>query len=237
MIFYFRIFNKIFLVCEEDEDHHGNGSSISKLEEIQLKPDKIVKTLNEVTALLNEIGRLRYDKLEMGCGGKPSGGYLHQDVTLVEGTDLDYLCNPWEVDISENKLSEVLALGVMEHIRYEDFRKTLRHMFKILKKGGEFLFDVPDMKVWSEYLYNLTHGQSEKNPFPNEHIWATIYGWQRWPGDEHKSGWTKESLLREIKEAGFSGIVEGVEVYTSKGIKRGRFTREGDAHIYIKAIK
>ena len=59
------------------------------------------------------------------------------------------------------------------------------------------------MKIWSEYLYNLTHGESNKNPFPNHHIWNTFYGWQRWPGDEHKSGWTKETIFKEIEEAGF----------------------------------
>ncbi len=93
------------------------------------------------------------------------------------------------------------------------------------------------MKVWSAYLYNLTHGMSEKNPFPSHHIWATFYGWQRWPGDEHKSGWTKEDVKEVLKEAGFDKIEEGVQIFTLKGIKRGRFTRKGDAHIYIKAIK
>jgi len=176
-------------------------------------------------------------KLELGCGGKPSKGYLHQDITQLEGIELDFQCNPWEIPIKENSLSEILALGMMEHLRYEDFRKTLKHSYKILKKGGEFLFDVPDMKIWSEYLYNLTHGQKNKNPFSPEHIWATMYGWQRWPGDEHKCGWTKEMLLKEVKKFGYSKIEEGVQIFTSKGIQRGRFTRLGDAHIYIKAIK
>lgn len=177
------------------------------------------------------------DKLELGSGEKPTHGYLHQDITPMPGVDLDFTCNPWEIPLPENTLSEVLALGLVEHLRFEEVRMTLRHMHKILKKGGSFLFDVPDMKVWSEYLYNTTHGMSDKNPFPDSHTWNTIYGWQRWPGDEHKSGWTKESLVEEVKKAGFAEVEEGVHIFTSKGIQRGRFTRPGDAHIYIKAIK
>ncbi len=177
------------------------------------------------------------DKLEIGCGERPIPGYLHQDITSIEGVELDFTCNPWEISLKEGSLSEVIALGVMEHLRYEDFKKTVKHMYKLLKKGGAFLFDVPDMRVWSEYLYNVTHGMPEKNPFSPHHIWATIYGWRRWLGDEHKSGWTKEDVIKILKEIGFNNIEKGIQIFTSKGIKRDRFTRKGDAHIYIKAIK
>ncbi len=175
------------------------------------------------------------DKLELGSGEKPTPGYLHQDITKSHAIDLDFVCNPWEIDLPENYLTEVLALGVMEHLRFEDFKKTIVYMKKLLKPRGAFLFDVPDMKIWSKYLYNITHGKEA--PFPPKHVWSTIYGWQRWPGDEHKSGWTKDSLFNLLREIGFSKIEEGVHIYTSKGIQRGRFTRPGDAHIYIKAIK
>jgi hypothetical protein len=93
------------------------------------------------------------------------------------------------------------------------------------------------MTVWSEYLYNLLHGMANKNPFPEHHVWNTFYGWQRWIGDEHKSGWSKDSITREVKAAGYSGIEEGVYIFTSLNIERGRFNRSGDAHLYIKAIK
>jgi predicted SAM-dependent methyltransferase len=177
------------------------------------------------------------DKLELGCGERPTLGYLHQDVIQIKGTNLDFICSPWEIPLEKETLSEVLALGVMEHLRYSEFEKTIQYVYNLLKKDGEFLFDVPDMKVWSEYLYNLTHEMQEKNPFPPKHIWATIYGWQRWPGDEHKSGWTNEELIKLLNQIGFKKIETGVQVFTSKGIERGRFSRKGDAHIYIKAIK
>lgn len=177
------------------------------------------------------------NKLELGCGKLPMPGYLHQDITQQEGIVLDFICQPWEIDLPVNSLNEVIALAMMEHLRFEDFKKTIKHIFNLLKPAGEFLFDVPDMKVWSEYLYNLTHDKQDLNPFPENHIWATIYGWQRWSGDEHKSGWVRETLYNLLSETGFSEIVEGVEIFTSRGIQRGRFTRFGDAHIYIRAIK
>lgn len=91
------------------------------------------------------------------------------------------------------------------------------------------------MKIWSEYLYNLTHNDSAKNPFPDYHIWSTFYGWQRWEGDEHKSGWTEDSIKNLLYANNFCIIDRGTHIFTDLGIVRGRFTRPGDAHLYIKA--
>lgn len=180
---------------------------------------------------------LRSTKLELGCGDRPTEGYLHQDVTAQPGVALDFLCPPWEIDLPAASLTEVIALGVMEHLRFADVRRTLGHLRTLLAPGGVFLFDVPDMAVWSEYLFNVTHGRSAENPFSDEHVWSTVYGWQRWPGDEHKSGWTRESLTSEVEAAGFRARVAGPEVFTSRGLHRNRFGRPADAHVYMEATR
>jgi predicted SAM-dependent methyltransferase len=136
-------------------------------------------------------------KLELGSGRLLTPGYLHQDISK-ELPSIDFVCYPWEIPLGQNSLSEIIAVGVMEHLRWEEFDKTLKHIHYLLMKDGIFLFDLPDMIIWSEYLYNMTHGQSHKNPFPDQHIWGSIYGRQRWIGDEHKSGWTKEMILKKI---------------------------------------
>jgi len=176
-------------------------------------------------------------KLEIGAGMKPTPGYLHQDVTSLPGVNLDFVCNPWEVPLERESISDIIALGVMEHLRYVEVEKTLIHFNKLLKRGGSFRFDVPDMQVWAKYLYNVTRGNGHKNPLRDEHVWATIYGWQRWPGDEHKSGWTRDSLISVTRNAGFKITGEGPDIFLKDGIYRGRFTRYGDAHIYLEATK
>jgi predicted SAM-dependent methyltransferase len=176
-------------------------------------------------------------KLELGSGARPTPGYLHQDITPQPGVELTFTCHPWEINLPPESLTEVLALGLIEHLRFAEVRKTLRHMRTLLRQGGAFFFDVPDMTVWSEYLFNLTHGADDKNPFTAEHVWSTVYGWQRWPGDEHKSGWTRQSMLAELQAVGYSEIIEGVTLFTEKGLERRRFERPHDAHLYLKAIK
>jgi len=171
-------------------------------------------------------------KLELGCGERPTEGYLHQDIIELPG--MDYSCQPWEIALLENSLTEVIAIGVMEHLRFNEFHLTLKHMFKLLMPGGVFLFDIPDLRVWSGYLYDYLNNRPV--PFTKEHIYANFYGWQRWVGDEHKSTWTKEDVYDELISIGFA-VGEGLESIKERGIIRNRFFRKEDAHIYIRAIK
>ena len=101
-------------------------------------------------------------KLELGVGERPTEGYLHQDISSASGVCLDFTCPPWEISIEDSALTEVLALGVVEHLRFDEVGKTAANAFRMLGSGGCFIFDVPDMKIWSEYLYNVTHGMEEK---------------------------------------------------------------------------
>jgi hypothetical protein len=48
-------------------------------------------------------------KLELGCGQRPTLGYLHQDITRQPGVTLDLHCPIWEVPLKENSLSEIIA--------------------------------------------------------------------------------------------------------------------------------
>jgi predicted SAM-dependent methyltransferase len=186
----------------------------------------------------DKLTAMKYEKLELGSGQRPTPGYLHQDITGQPGVELDFNCQIWEIPLKENSLSEIIALASMEHLNFADFSKALKHIHKLLAPGGIFLFDVPDIKIWSEYLYDIAHNMPEKSPFSQEHVFATFWGWQRWPGDEHKCAWLKDDLFRHLKEIGFSEIsFEDTNIFTSRGIFRDRFKNPANAHLYIKAVK
>jgi len=172
-------------------------------------------------------------KLEIGSGKTPTEGYLHNDINNFDG--IDYVCDPWDIPLPANSLDEIIALGVMEHFRYLDFKKVLDKCFNLLKPSGVFVFDVPDLVVWCKYLVDIQLG--EKCPFDEDHVLSTLYGWQRWPGDEHKSGWTKNRLETALITCGYSSIEFGVEQFTSRGLVRRRMGRPEDAHFYCAALK
>lgn len=172
-------------------------------------------------------------KLEIGCGYRPTAGYIHNDVNAFEGVDL--VGNPWEIDFSSDSLEEVLALGLVEHLTYKQATETFKNVHRMLAPGGAFLFDVPDIPVWCQYVVDYFAGRS--CPFTIEHLFSTLYGWQRWPGDEHKSGWWRASLEKELRNCGFHEFSFGVQLFIEKGLMRNRFMRPHDAHIYCRAVK
>ena len=178
-------------------------------------------------------------KVELGAGERPTPGYWHQDVTGRPRCALDFLGNPWEIPLAAESVEEVLAVGVMEHLRFADFARTLDYVRTLLTPGGRFIFDVPDFAVWAGYLTRHATGYGEKCPFDEGHVWATLYGWQRWPGDEHKSGWTKRNLSVALDLAGYRYTINSDPiVMLERGIERRRFTRaDTDAHLYVEAVK
>lgn len=185
-------------------------------------------------------------KLELGCGDKPTEGYLHQDIASVNGTKLDYECSSDKIDLPDNSLEEIIALGVMEHMNEEDFKKTFVNMCRMLADGGAFLFDVPDMKYWFKYAVDNINGYDA--PFEAKHIENTILGWRRFPGDEHKSFWWLEKMEEFlVKTLGVDNlwkydfdfdIDSRPYMFTSRDFNRNRFSRwETDRHLYVMVYK
>jgi predicted SAM-dependent methyltransferase len=172
-------------------------------------------------------------KLEIGCGQSPTPGYMHNDLNAFEGVDI--VGTPWEIDFADGSLDEVLALGSIEHLTYGQVADTFRNVHRMLAPGGAFFFDVPDIPVWCGYI--VDHFAQREIPFTIDHVFSTLYGWQRWPGDEHKSGWWQAKLEDELRNCGFHHLRFGVELFLEKGIMRNRFKRPHDAHIYCKASK
>jgi predicted SAM-dependent methyltransferase len=172
-------------------------------------------------------------KLEIGCGQRPTPGYIHNDLNDFPGVDI--VGSPWNIDLQNESLDEVLALGVIEHLTYEQVTATFNNVNRMLKVGGEFVFDVPDIPIWCEYVVN--HFRGIEIPFEIDHVFATLYGWQRWAGDEHKSGWYMDKLIEVLKKSNFVNLKFGVNEMKLRGHIRNRMERPADAHIYCVAIR
>ena len=173
----------------------------------------------------------RLKKLELGCGQRPTEGYIHNDLNDFEGVDL--VGNPWEIELPDGSLCEVLALGLMEHLTYNQFNLTLLNVHRMLETGGLFLFDVPDIPVWCKYV--VDHFEGKEIPFTIDHAFSTLYGWQRWPGDEHKSGWYRSKLDEALRAAGFTKFEYGLQPFLDRNLSRNRMQRPHDAHLYCQA--
>lgn len=175
-------------------------------------------------------------KLELGSGHRGTRGYLHNDLHAFEGIDVPG--KAWELDLDDNSLDEVLALGFVEHLTYYQALDTFRNVHRMLKPGGLFLFDVPDYPVWCRYYLDARAGKS--TPVPMDHIRKTLFGWARWPGDEHKFGWDAELLYETLVGIGFrwhrASLPDSAAMFRERTY-RSRFDRAEDAHLYAVCVK
>lgn len=172
-------------------------------------------------------------RLELGSGKRPTEGFISNDINDFDGIDI--VGNPWEIDLPDESLEEVLALGVIEHITFEQVNQCFANVFRMLKPGGQFYFDVPDLVAWCRYA--VDHAEGREVPFDRNHVLSTLYGWQRWPGDEHKSGWYHDHLEETLAKAGFTKREYDVNLFLNRGIERRRMLRPADAHFFCVATK
>jgi predicted SAM-dependent methyltransferase len=105
-----------------------------------------------------------FDRLNIGCGGRPLAGYVNIDQDTLEdmrkrypGTDFDDSLVIEDHDIfslpyADGSISEVNADGLLEHLTFKEEPKFLYEVKRVLKKGGIFKFSVPDFekicRIW-----------------------------------------------------------------------------------------
>lgn len=175
-------------------------------------------------------------RLELGAGHRPTIGYTHND--LYPFDHIEHVGPPWLLALPDDSVTEVLALAFIEHLTYEQALDTFRNVHRMLTPEGTFLFDVPDYPTWvAYYLKQLNAGKIPYTNIPDmTHIRRTLFGWQRWPGDEHKYGWDEEHLADALTITGFR--IESWNVIPfQRRTFRQRFHNPTDAHLYITATK
>lgn len=171
-------------------------------------------------------------KLELGAGHRPTRGYIHND--LHPFPHIEHVEVPWLLDLPDDSVDEVLALAFIEHLTYYEALDTFRNVARMLKPGGLFLFDVPDYPVWATYYVEGVNGVDV--PFDMDAVRATLFGWGRWDGDEHKFGWDHSHLWNALWTCGFQPRIGSgnVDEFRQRA-HRDRFGQPNNAHLYVVA--
>lgn len=172
-------------------------------------------------------------KLELGAGQRPTRGYFHNDTHPFD--HIENVGAAWMIDLPDASLSEVLALAFVEHLTYDHALDTFRNVARMLEPGGVFIFDVPDYPVWAGYYLARIKGHDLLIP-SMEHIRKTLFGWQRFPGDEHLYGWDVDHLTETLHTCGLTPTSWDVEPFKARA-HRQRFDKPWDAHLYVTATK
>lgn len=106
-------------------------------------------------------------------------------------------------DSWSDSFEEVHMIHCLEHINRNHRQKVIKELYRVLEPGGEVYIEVPDFEGTINLLSQAFEAKNERLV----HIWTTsIYGKQRFPGDQHCWGFTKTSLPALLHEANFSYV-------------------------------
>jgi predicted SAM-dependent methyltransferase len=160
--------------------------------------------------------KLNLNKLEIGSGNKPREGYIHFDIRKMEGTDV--VGDAKNLPFKDEEFVEVFSRFFLEHLPRKDAKKTLKEMYRVLKKDGRLEIIVPNI----EYFFKLfleEKGQKKE--------WALnkIYGFENYKEDHHYFGYDFEILKQFLEETGF------------KKIKRIESKEKEEQYLAVEAFK
>ena len=134
--------------------------------------------------------------LHLGCGRQKKRGFLNVDV--CEAVKPDYLCDvvaePWPW----NEVSSIESYHMIEHLTQAEGKTLVEKAFAALKQGGKLVLECPDIKAaCARYMkggdWKLKH----------------IFGNQTTPWQQHKWGYTQDSLGRLLESVGFKVTHKG----------------------------
>jgi len=102
-----------------------------------------------------------------------------------------------ELPFEDGKFSEVLAFGVIEHFDRFEVKRVFSEVYRVLKSGGIFKFDVPDFD-WFAHAYltgfDKIKGQRISADRDEEWLLKGIFGGQDGPGQYHKWAWNQRRM-------------------------------------------
>ena len=150
-------------------------------------------------------------RLHLGCGNVRLAGWLNVDIVSTPATDLVADITHLEA-FADRSVDEIRMSAVYEHLFRQQRLSALREWHRVLIPGGRLYIEwIPDFDVYArEYL---AQGTNTGNPrFDLEQVYHCTHGnpvsWNA-PEQLHKDLFTRASVERELRDAGFD--IERIE--------------------------
>ena len=136
-------------------------------------------------------------RVNIGAGHISLPEYLNVDVRELPGIDI--VADVTDLPFESGELTEIFSSHVLEHFPVEELkRRVLPYWVGLLKHGGKLVAVVPDIETM---VMEHAAGRISFDDFRE-----VVYGGQEYEGDFHFSGFSPESLVDILAEAGLKDI-------------------------------
>jgi len=147
--------------------------------------------------------------LNLGCGDKILPGYVNVDVVEARaGMKPDVLCDLHELSPFESdSADEILSVHVIEHFWRWEVVDVVREWVRVLKPGGRMVVECPNVASACAAFAQDPQASAYEDQRGQRTMWV-LYGDPAWkdPLMIHRWGYTPESLMRLLAEAGLTQL-------------------------------
>jgi len=198
-------------------------------------------------------------KINLGCGERIIDGYINVDLSTIEEIKERYPQKSFSADIKtyqydicnlpfpDDSVDEIKTDSMLEHLSFIEEKKLFFEIQRVLKKGGRFIFSVPDfehlVKRWLQAEEDWRDFyRTDKEAITQQHwfgqfsnsdksrwgiLTACLYGPQNSEGQFHKNCYTVGKVQAILKHIDF--IEEEISFFKWKDYQ--------DQMILVKAVK
>jgi len=164
-------------------------------------------------------------KIDIGCGNRPKKRYIGIDRYIKKKSSIQ--AEALNLPFKDGSIDAIYCSHMIEHIPHSKTDILFLEFFRVLKSGGKLELLCPDfekiVEMWLENNYEYRWGIGL----------IKIFGWERYPGDFHYTGFSKGRMLELLPKHGFE--ITKIENRPSQAKKEAKYFPDGD--LYVEAYK
>jgi len=159
--------------------------------------------------------------LNIGCGENKEISFLNLNeeceqvnVDVRPEVSPDIICDARVLPFEDSSFDIIYSSHTLEHFGRNEIFKTLKEWYRVLKKDGEFWIIVPDIK-WAAKRILKENLENPRVMIEEDKVLSVLYGDQTYELNAHKTGFTRDTLYRELELLGLKrieGIIEGYNI-------------------------
>lgn len=108
--------------------------------------------------------------LDIGCGPNASREFVNLDYNWTPEIDVCWDLTKNALPFQENYFKGVYTEHCFEHIPFEDFKKRMKDIYRILKPEGTLRLIMPDGEMYIDIYEQRKKGESVKMPYEEGYI-------------------------------------------------------------------
>ena len=175
--------------------------------------------------------------LDIGCGPNVNPDFVNLDYEWRPKVDVCWDLIKKDLPFPDNRFKGIYTEHCFEHLPFNDFKKNMKEIYRVLKPGGILRLIMPDGEIYIDIYNKRKNGENIRMPYEEGYITPMhrINGIFRNHGHQFIYDFNTVKLI--LQEAGFNQITkekfgQGKDKYMIQDAPH-----RAEESLYVEAVK